>query len=59
MKFRAEPRDVVIFCCFCLFLLYICCIGVLNASSLATEGQFYGLLPFAAFTSRYIGATLV
>lgn len=59
MKFRAEPRDVVIFCCFCVFLLYICCIGVLNASSLATEGQFYGLLPFAAFTSRYIGATLV
>ena len=59
MKFRAEPKDIIIFCCFCVFLLYICCIGVLNASSLATEGTFYGLLPFAAFTSKYIGATLI
>ena len=59
MKFRIETKDFVIFCCFCVFLLYICCIGVLNASSLATEGKVYGLLPFEAFTGKYIGATLV
>ena len=59
MKFRAEPKDVIIFCCFCVFLLYICCIAVLNISTLSTEGRFYGLLPFEAFTGRYIATTLV
>ena len=59
MKFRAEPKDVVIFIVFCIFLLYICCIGVLNASSLVAEGKLYGILPFKAFTGEYIGATLV
>ena len=51
--------DLIIFGCFCIFLLYICCIGVLNATSLATDGTFYGLLPFEAFTGEYIGTTLV
>jgi len=59
MKFRAEPKDIVIFVIFCIFLLYICCIGVLNASTLATEGRLYGLLPFEAFTGKYIATTLV
>ena len=59
MKFRVETKDFVIFCCFCVFLLYMCCIGVLNASTLATEGKFYGLLPFEAFTGKYIATTLV
>ena len=59
MKFRAEPKDLIIFGCFSLFLLYICCIGVLNVSTLASQGEFYGLLPFEAFTGKYIGATLV
>ena len=54
MKFRAEPRDVAIFIVFCFFLLYMCAIGVLNANSLATKGEFYGLLPFAAFTPRIL-----
>ena len=57
MNFKVEPRDLLIFVIFCIFLLYICCIGVLNASSLATEGHLYGLLPFKAFTPRYIAAT--
>ena len=59
MKFRVEPKNLIIFGVFCIFLLYICCIGVLNASSLATEGKLYGLVPFAAFTGKYIGTTLV
>ena len=59
MKFKVEPKDLVIFACFCLLLLYICCIGVLNISYLSTEGHFYGLLPFKAFTPRYIGATII
>ena len=59
MKFNVEKKDLIIFGIFCIFLLYICCIGVLNASTLATEGRFYGLLPFEAFTGKYIGTTLV
>ncbi len=58
MNFKVDPRDLLIFGIFCVFLLYICCIGVLNASYLATEGHFYGLLPFLAFTPKYITATL-
>lgn len=58
MKFRAEPKDLAIFGCFCFFLLYMCAIGVVNVSSLATEGTFSGLLPFKAFTPRYLGSTL-
>ena len=59
MKFNVEKKDLIIFGIFCIFLLYICCIGVLNASTLATEGRFYGLLPFEAFTGKYIGTTLI
>lgn len=59
MKLKIEPKDLVIFLCFCLILLYICCIGVLNISYLSTEGHFYGLLPFKAFTPKYLGATLI
>ena len=59
MKFRVEQKDFIIFCCFCVFLLYMCCIAVLNASSLVSTGQFYGLLPFEAFSGKYIGTTLV
>lgn len=59
MKFKIEAKDLIIFVCFCILLLYICSIGVLNLSSLSIEGEFYGFLPFKAFTSQYIGATLV
>ena len=58
MKFRADSKDLLVFVIFCLFLLYMCSIGVLNANSLANEGRFYGLLPFMAFSPKFIGATL-
>ncbi len=58
MKFRAEPKDVLIFICFCIFLLYLIAIGVLNASSLTTTGEFYGFVPFEAFSSDFIASTL-
>ena len=55
MKFKVETKDLVVFIIFCIFLLYICCIGVLNASSiLSNEGKLYGLVPFEAFTKEYI-----
>ena len=60
MKFRVEQKDFIIFCCFCVFLLYICCMGVLNVTSLSHDGTLYpSILPFKAFTGEYIGATLV
>ncbi len=59
MKFKIEPKDLIILICFSILLLYLCCIGVLNISSLANDGTFHGILPFKAFTKEYIGATLV
>lgn len=58
LKFRAEKEDVMMFCGFAIFLLYVVAIGVLNLSTFATEGTLFGFNPFPAFTSRYIVATL-
>ena len=58
MKFKVEPRDLLIFVIFCIFLLYLCCVAVLNISTLSVEGHFYGLLPFKAFSPRFITATI-
>ena len=57
MKIKVEKKDLIIFIAFCIFLLYLCAIGVLNASSIVSEGKFYGFLPFRAFTPKYIGMT--
>lgn len=59
LKFRAEPKDILIFVIFCIALLYFCAIAVLNLSSFAQEGIFHGLNPFPAFASDTIGATFL
>ena len=59
MKFKVEPKDFMLFCIYCVLLLYLCAIAVLNISSLALNGTFYGLLPFRAFTGRYLPLTLL
>ena len=59
MKFKVEPKDFLLFCIYCILLLYLCAIAVLNVSSLAQEGRFYGLLPFKAFTGVYLPVTLI
>lgn len=58
LKFRAEPQDILIFILFAIFLLYLVAIGVLNFSTLAIEGHFYGLNPVEAFLPTYIKATI-
>lgn len=58
MKFKISPKDFFIFCIYCILLLYLCAIAVLNFSSFLNEGKFYGLLPFKAFTGEYIVLTL-
>lgn len=59
LKFRAEPQDILIFVMFAIFLLYLVAIGVLNLSTLAIEGHFYGLNPLPAFMPPYLKATIV
>ena len=58
MKFKVEPKDFFLFCIYCIFLLYLCCIAVLNFASLSNDGSFYGLVPFKAFTMPYLPVTL-
>lgn len=59
MKIKVEKKDLIIFVIFCVFLLYLCAVGVLNVASIISEGEFSGFLPFRAFGSRYIGMTLL
>ena len=59
MKFKVEPKDFFLFVLYCVLLLYLCAIAVLNFSSLSTDGTFYGLLPFKAFTPQFFPATLL
>lgn len=58
MKFRITKKDFTIFSCFCIFLLYLCAIAILNFDSFANHGVFYGLLPFKAFSLSYLPLTL-
>lgn len=58
MKFKVTKKDFMLFCIYCGILLYFCAIAVLNFSLFSTDGTFYGLLPFKAFTPQYIGFTL-
>ncbi|MDD3187145.1 MAG: type IV secretory system conjugative DNA transfer family protein [Bacilli bacterium] len=59
MKFRIDSKDMLIFLIFCLILLYIVAIGVLNISSFAQTGELYGLNPVEAFSSDYFAPTMV
>ncbi len=58
MKFKVEPKDFLIFIGYAVALLYLCAILVLNLTSFANSGEFYGFLPFKAFTPDYFPATM-
>lgn len=51
LKFRAEPKDILIFVIFLIFSFYIISIGVLNVLSILEDGTLHGLNPFPIFTS--------
>ena len=59
MKFKAEPKDVIIFVVFCVFLLLVCSVVVVNAAYIANYGYWYGLNPFKGFSLEYITATFM
>ena len=50
LKIRADLKDIVIFCAFSLFLLYLVAIAVLNLATFANENTLHGLNPFPAFS---------
>jgi type IV secretory pathway TraG/TraD family ATPase VirD4 len=56
-KFKAEPKDLLYFILFMIFLLYIVAIGILNASSIAQNNEIHGLNPIKAFSPDFIGTT--
>ena len=59
MKFRVDEKDLKIFICFSILLLYLCAVAVLNLHSLATSGTIYGFVPFEAFSKEFIAPTLI
>lgn len=59
LKFRADAKDWLIFGIFCIFLLYVVALAVVNLSSMATEGTLSGLNPLPAFSSQYVKSTVV
>ena len=58
MKFRADPKDWLIFIIFSIFLLFLCSLGVSNVGSLARTGQLCGIT-FLGFAPQYIAATFM
>lgn len=59
LKFRADPKDVLIFVIFCIFLFYFVGIGVINSLTFINEGTLAGLNPLPIFTSEYFAPTMV
>ena len=59
LRLRAEAKDWKIFGIFCVILLYLVCIAVVNIGSYLNYGYLSGFNPFPAFTSEYIGITLL
>lgn len=58
LKFRAEPKDLTIFCVFCVALLYLIAIGIMNIVTFIGENRLWGFNPFPAFGPDYLAATL-
>lgn len=58
LKFRADPKDVVIFIIFAIFLLYLVAIAVVNLHSFSTEARFSGLNPLPAFAPNLLLPTI-
>lgn len=59
MKFRVAPKDFGMFIIFCIFLLYLCAIAVLNFTAFFSEGEFFGLNPFPAFVGDNLILTMI
>ena len=58
MKFKVNSKDLIIFAVFCVFLLLLSSLAVVNAISIINEGKFVGFNPILGFTSDYVIGTL-
>lgn len=58
LKITAKPKDAAIFGIFCIFLLYLVAIGVLNLYEISHNNKFWGLNPFPAFGKKFLISTL-
>jgi type IV secretory pathway TraG/TraD family ATPase VirD4 len=59
MKIIAEPKDILIFIGFSIFLLYLVAIGILNLITFAETGLGHGFNPFPAFQGDLLFPTIV
>ncbi len=59
LKFTAELKDMVIFLLFCVALLYVVAILLLNISSVANNMAFHGFNPIPAFSGEFVLQTLI
>ncbi len=59
MRFRVTAKDLTMFIIFCIFLLILSSLAVLNVSSLLNSAEFFGLNFFAGFLPPYLVPTLV
>lgn len=59
LKFKAEARDVVIFCLFLILLLYLVALAVVNGVTFLEEGTLRGFNPLPAFSPSYIAVTIL
>lgn len=59
MQFKVSSKDLVIFIIFCVFLLILSSLAVINVTSLLNTSEFMGLNFFEGFKPPYLVATLV
>ena len=59
LLFRAKKENVIKFLVYCVFLLYLVAIAILNIHSFSTEAYFWGLNPLPAFGPDFIVSTIV
>ena len=59
LKFKAEPKDVLIFVLFAIALFYIVAVAVLNVISFISDSTFHGLNPLPVFSKEYFAPTMV
>ena len=50
LKFRADSKDITIFCIFCIALLYFVAIAILNVVEFIESSTLWGFNPIPAFT---------
>ena len=59
LKVRADSKDILIFLVFCVILLYLVAIAVVNLNSFAVDGVFRGLNPIPAFVDFFFPTIII